>query len=208
MAYYSGDWYTIIKKHFVLVILLFLKSIFILLISFFIFLVSLKIMETSSHDLTAYLFFPLVFFLVNYSIIKLILWLIEHYNYLFIIKNDQIFVINCSFILRDDIEVIDSFKIIKVDSFSRWFFSNIIWYWTIIIELQWHEETRSFTFMPKPYKLIKKLEEQRNMVLTDRKKKYISVEKKKPIELKPIDVSINDKVSWVLNQIKDEDDDY
>lgn len=208
MAYYSGDWYTIIKKHFVLVILLFLKSIFILLISFFIFLVSLKIMETSSHDLTAYLFFPLVFFLVNYSIIKLILWLIEHYNYLFIIKNDQIFVINCSFILRDDIEVIDSFKIIKVDSFSRWFFSNIIWYWTIIIELQWHEETRSFTFMPKPYKLIKKLEEQRNMVLTDRKKKYISVEEKKPIELKPIDVSINDKVSWVLNQIKDEDDDY
>ena len=199
MTYFQGNWYTIIKKHFIIVILLFIKALFILFLALFIFFISVEFRANIWEELTKYIFFPLVFFLTNYAIIKLVLGLIEHYNYLFIIKNDQIFVINCSLIMRDDIEVIDSFKIIKVDSFSRWFFSNIIWYWTIVIELQWNEETRSFTFMPKPYKLIRKLEEQRNQVLLDRKKKYIAVNTQDPQDIKPLEINVTDKISWILN---------
>ncbi len=199
MAYFQGNWYTIVKKHFIIVILLFIKALFVLFLGLFIFFISIEFRTYIWEDFARYIFFPLVFFLVNYSIIKLVLWLIEHYNYLFIIKDDQIFIINCSLIMRDDIEVIDSFKIIKVDSFSRWFISNIIWYWTIVIELQWNEETRSFTFMPKPYKLIKKLEEQRNKVLMDRKKKYIAIAGSGMQDIKPLEVNVSDKITWILN---------
>lgn len=196
-SFYMKDWYTIIKKHYILTVVYMLKFVSLMLLSFFFFSLSLKFRIVIWEDVTRYVLFPIVFFMFNYAFFRLILWFIEYYHYLFIIKDDQIFVINCSLILRDDIEVIDSFKIIKVDSFSRWLFSNVIWYWTIVIELQ-SRETRSFRFMPKPYKLIKLLENQRDFVLLDRKKKYISVAEWWT-EIKPLEVHMKTKVSWILN---------
>ncbi len=74
--------------------------------------------------------------------------------------------------MRNDIEVIDAFKIIKVDAYSRGIIPNIFSYGKLIIELQTREE-RLFRFMPKPYTLLKYLQEQREQVLENRKKKYI-----------------------------------
>lgn len=74
--------------------------------------------------------------------------------------------------MRNDIEVIDAFKIIKIDAYSRWIISNLLSYWKLIIELQTREE-RLFRFMPKPYKLLDCLKDQREIVLENRKKKYI-----------------------------------
>lgn len=74
--------------------------------------------------------------------------------------------------MRNDIEVIDAFKIIKLDAYSRGFISNVLSYGRITIELQTKEE-RIFRFMPKPYKLLQHLQEQREQVLENRKKKYI-----------------------------------
>lgn len=74
--------------------------------------------------------------------------------------------------MRNDIEVIDAFKIVKLDAYSRGLFSNILSYWNIIIETQTKEE-RIFHFMPKPYKLLEILKKQRQSVLEERKKKYI-----------------------------------
>lgn len=172
MSYYSKDWYTIVRKHYALAFLYLIKFIFFLFIAFFLFFISIKYKEILWEDIVKFVFFPLVFVLINYSFIRLILWIIEYFNYLFIISGDQIFIINASLIMRDDIEVIEAFKIIKIDAYSRWFFANILWFWKIIIELQTREE-RIFRFMPKPYKLLKKLNEQREMVLQARKKKYI-----------------------------------
>ena len=59
-----------------------------------------------------------------------------------------------------------------MDSYSRWFFSNILWFWNIIVELQTKEE-RIFRFMPNPFRLINKLKAQRDYVLENRRKKYI-----------------------------------
>jgi hypothetical protein len=47
--------------------------------------------------------------------------------------------------------------------------------------------------MPSTYKLIKKLEEQRDFVLLDRKKKYIAVEEKTYI--KPLEINVRDKIT-------------
>lgn len=168
--YLSQDGYTIIKKHYILACLYLIKFVFILIFAFILYYIWIKFREVLWIEVINYIFFPLIFILINYSFIKLVLWLIEYYNYLFVIYGDQIFIINCSLILRNDIEIIEAFKIIKLDVFSRGFFANLLWFWTITIELQTKEE-RHFRFIPKPYLLLEKLKKQRELVLKERKKK-------------------------------------
>lgn len=172
MSYFLQDGYSIIKKHYVLVLLYFIKFTFFLLLAIGIWFIGVMYREVIGDDIVNYIFFPLVFALINYSFFKFILWAIEYFNYLFIIHHDQIFIINSSLIMRNDIEVVDAFKIVKLDAYSRWFFSNLLWFWRIIIETQTKEE-RVFRFMPKPYKLLDILKKQRQSVLEERKKKYI-----------------------------------
>lgn len=172
MSYFSKEDYSIIKKHYIILILYFIKFSFFLLIALVIWIVAIHYREALWEDIVNYVFFPLVLILVNYSFFKFISWAIEYYNYLFIIHKDQIFIINTSLILRNDIEVVDAFKIVKLDAYSRWFFSNLLWFWKIIIETQTKEE-RVFRFMPKPYKLLEILKKQRKTVLEERKKRYI-----------------------------------
>lgn len=124
------------------------------------------------EDLHWFIMFPVVFILVNYAFFRLIFALIEYYNHLFIIKGDQIFIIDATIILKDDIEIIEAFKIIKLDAYSRGFWSNFLSFWKIIVELQTKEE-RSFRFIPHPYEMLAKLKEQREFVLESRKKRYI-----------------------------------
>lgn len=162
----------IIRKHWVLLSLYLIKFVFILIFAIILSFIGVFYREALGNDLVVYVIFPLVFILVNYSFFKLVLAMIEFYNYLFIISWDQIFVINASLIMRNDIEVIDAFKIIKLDAYSRWFISNVFSYGRITIELQTKEE-RIFRFMPHPYTLLKYLQEQREEVLENRKKKYI-----------------------------------
>lgn len=172
MSYYLTDWETIVLKHGLLKYLAIFKFIFLLFIIVMVTYIWVSFKEVIWNDLLLYVFFPFCFFLLNYTFIKLVLWLIEYYNYMFIIKDDQIIIINSSFILRDDIEIIEAYKIIKMDSYSRWLFSNIIWFWNVVIELQTKEE-RTFRFMPNPFRLINKLKAQRDYVLENRRKKYI-----------------------------------
>ncbi len=163
---------TIIRKHWVLLILYLIKFVFIILIALILSFIWTFYREALGNEIVLYVIFPLVLVLVNYSFFKLVLWIIEYYNYLFVISWDQIFIINASLILRNDIEVIDAFKIIKLDAYTRWFISNILWYGKLVVELQTKEE-RLFRFMPHPYTLLKYLQEQREEVLENRKKKYI-----------------------------------
>lgn len=172
MSYQSKNEFSIIKKHYVLFLLNFIKFFFFLFIALLIGYIWITYREIIWEEVILYIFFPLVLILVNYSFLKLILWVIEYFNYLFIISDDEIFIIKASLIMRNDIEVIDSFKIVKLDAYSRWFFSNLLWFWEIIIETQTKEE-RTFHFMPKPYQLLENLKQQRRGVLEERKKKYI-----------------------------------
>lgn len=172
MSYFSQDGYSIIKKHYIIILLYCLKFSFFLFIAFLIGYIWITYRTIIGEDLVTYLFFPLVFILVNYSFFKFIFGTIEYFNYLFIIHNDQIFIINSSLIMRNDIEVVDTFKIVKLDAYTRWFFSNLLSFWKIIIETQTKEE-RVFRFMPKPYQLLDILKKQRQIVMEERKKRYI-----------------------------------
>lgn len=172
MSYYSTNWETIVLKHSLLVLLAIVKFIFLSVIVIFVTLIWVTYRQFIWDDIFLYIFFPFCFVLINYAFLKIVLDLIEYYNYMFIIKEDQIIIINSSFLLRDDIEIIEAYKIIKMDAYSRGLFSNIFWFWNIVVELQTKEE-RIFRFMPNPYRLIKKLKAQRDYVLESRRKTYI-----------------------------------
>lgn len=175
--YYCKDSYSIVTRHYLILVMLVLRFVVFIAFSLIILYVSKENSILTWKDIQFYVFFPFVFLLVNYTFFRLILWLISYYNHLFIIKWDQIFVINASLFLKDDLEIIEAYKIIKIDAFSRWFWSNTLGFWKIIIELQTKEE-RLFSFVPKPYELLLKLKEQREFVLNNRKKRYIIDEDK------------------------------
>lgn len=172
MAYYSKQDYTIVRKHYIIAFFFMFKFIFLLFIGFVIYFLANFLKEYIPSDVYVFLLLPLVLIIINYSFIKLILSLIEFYSYLIIITWDQIMILNSSLIMKDDIEVIEAIKIIKVDVYSRGIMPNFLNYWSVKIELQSKEE-RTFRFIPKPYKLLEKLRKQRELVLNSRKKKYI-----------------------------------
>lgn len=182
MSYHSGSDCTAVTKHYILSFMFIAKFLFFVFLSCVFYYFGVSFQEDLGREFILYIIFPLSFFFFNYGFLKLILWMIEYYNYIFIIKEDQIYIVNCSLFMKDDIEIIDSFKVIKVDSYSHGLVANLLWYGTIVIELQ-SREVRSFRFMPYPFKLVKKLQEQRNMILEKRSKKYVTLKEE---DIKPL----------------------
>lgn len=150
-----------------------MKFVFLIGLSFFLYWLSFKVI--ASYPDIPYLnviFFLFVFWTLNYAFISLILSFIYYYFDLIVIYKDQIVMIKCSLILRDDIEIVDAYRVMKVDWYSRGFFANIFWYGNLIIEQQ-KDDVRIFHFVPKPYKILLIIKKQRDAVLEERKKKYI-----------------------------------
>jgi len=175
---------SIIKKHFILLLFSILKFIFFLLLSYIIYyiyiLMSINIIESNLY--IKYILFFAIFIILNYSFVKFILDIIEYNNNLIIIQKDHIIILKASLILQDDIEIIDSYRVMKVDAFCHWIIANIIWYWNLIIEQQ-KDDVRVFHFIPTPFKVLKILREQKKNVLDERKKKYIVSNENNNIEL-------------------------
>lgn len=150
-----------------------IKFIFLIWLSFFLYWLSFKVIQTYPDiQYLNVIFFIFVFGTLNYAFISLILSCIYYYFDLIVIYKDQIVMIKCSLILRDDIEIVDAYRIMKVDGYSRWLWANIFWYWNLIIEQQ-KDDVRVFHFIPKPYKLLLIIKKQRDAVLADRRKKYL-----------------------------------
>lgn len=89
-----------------------------------------------------------------------------------IVYKDQIVSIKCSLLFRDDIEIIDAYRIMKVDGYSRGLMQNIFGFWNLIIEQQ-KDDSKVYHFMPKPYRILLIIQKQRDNLLAERKKKYI-----------------------------------
>lgn len=87
---------------------------------------------------------------------------------LIIIHKDQIILISYWLVLKEDIEIIDAFRVVKFDAFSHWIWSNMIWYWKLKIEQQ-REEARIVNFIPAPFKMLKFLKMQKDYILEQKK---------------------------------------
>mgnify|MGYP006999714560 FL=1 len=174
MAHYLFvKWYTVVRRHYILVVLRILKFIFLLTLAVFLYVISSEIIN-NYPDLyyMKFIFFLFVFWTLNYAFLSLILSIIEYYFDLMIVYKDQIVSIKCSLLFRDDIEIIDAYRIMKVDGYSRGLMQNIFWFWNLIIEQQ-KDDSKVYHFMPKPYRILLIIQKQRDNLLADRKKKYI-----------------------------------
>ena len=175
---------TVIKRHFILLLFSILKFFFFLFITGFIYYIYVLLWNKLESEISYFMYILLgfVFILLNYTFIKFILDLIEYHNNLIIIQDDHIVIIKSSLFFKDDFEIIDSYRVMKIDSFCHWFIANVLGYWNLVIEQQ-KDDVRTFHFIPEPFKILKLLRDQKDYVLNERKKKYIVTWEDNNIEL-------------------------
>ena len=160
--YKEINWYILIKRNLLLLIVRIIKSLFFIILISFVFYFSSKYSEIfQSIEWLRYLSFTVVFLFLNYAFINLISSIVEYYNDLIILHEDQVILIKSSLIMKDDMEVIDIHNVIKIDWFKRWIMQNLLWYWDIIIEQQ-KNEVKVLHFISKPHHIINMLRAQKD----------------------------------------------
>lgn len=173
--------YTIVRRHFITVFAKIVKAVFFLAIALILYYFTMTFKTDLWVDITHYVLLPIILILTIYWFIKIIFAFWENNNEILVIYNDQIVIIKASLILMDDIEVIDAYRLMKIDSYAEWFWANLLGYWNIVLEQQ-KDNVRIFHFVAKPYKILALLKEQRNKVLDDRRKKYLMKEADEVVE--------------------------
>lgn len=161
MSILSEENYTIITKHAIYFLYLVAKFLFLLLIAGVLFITLLVYkddLNKNTFDFINYIFFPIIFLLVNYGFIQLILGIINYYNRLMIIVRDRIIIINNSLILQEDLEIMDLSKVMKIDVECHGLLANMFGFGHLIIEQQ-KDEVKVIHFIPKPYEVWQILRE-------------------------------------------------
>jgi len=172
------DNYIIIRRHFILLFFKLAKFVFLLIISLFLYWLFLKYWKIISTDLKSinYIVFAFCFILLNYAFLGLTIYLIEYLNKLIIITDEEIIFIRSTLILKDDIEVLDLYRVMSIDSFSHWLIANIFNYWIVVIEQQQAENIENIKrlyFISSPFEFISLIKEKKQKILEERKNRYI-----------------------------------
>lgn len=172
MAYFRKYDYTIIRKHWIVLLFRYLKVSLFILLTLFIFHIYVTYKHIIWEEIVTYISFPLTFMLVNYAFIKLVLWYIKFYNDLLVIYDWQLIVIKTSLFFKNDIEFIDINKVTKLDTFCRWLIPNILVYWNLVVEQQ-RDQVRTFSYISEPFEALQILNEEKLKTIEERKKTYI-----------------------------------
>jgi len=213
MNYYTKWNLVIIRKHILLLLFKSLKVVMYLLVAWFLYWITIKYRDVFWEDLVRYWFLPIILFIVNFAFLKLILYVIQHYNNLLIFHDDHLVVVKSSFILIDDIEILDVNKITKIDTFRRGIMPNLFWYWTVIVE-QTRDEVRKFSFIPNPQRTLSLFREQKERISEQRNLNIQKWEKIKNYINKKLNIDIwsniwdyDNSITSVIRQIKKDTND-
>ena len=167
MVYFTKYDYTIIRRHWIILLFKYLKNSLFLGLAWILYFISINYVGVIPNEIIYIFLLPSIFILVNYAFINLALGYIEFYNDLLIIHWWQLIVIKSTLLFKDDIEYIDVNKITKLDTFCRWFVPNILWYWSLVVEQQ-RDELRSFPFVPDPFKALKILKDEKDRTIASK----------------------------------------
>lgn len=102
--------------------------------------------------------FPIIFILANYAFFRLILAIVKYENKLLILADDKLVIVNCTLILQDDIEVMNLYRIMKIDVERHGLLAMFFGYGTLIMEQQ-KNDVRSFHFIAEPFETLRILNE-------------------------------------------------
>jgi hypothetical protein len=130
---------------------------------YFIWLYSEDIPDTVEYAIM----FPIIFILANYAFFRLILAIVKYENKLLILADDKLVIVNCTLVLQDDIEVMNLYRIMKIDVERHGLLAMFLGYGNLIMEQQ-KNDVRRFHFIARPYDTLRilndhllKLEDQR-----------------------------------------------
>ncbi|MCH2188449.1 hypothetical protein MK079_01310 [Candidatus Gracilibacteria bacterium] len=121
--------------------------------------------------------FIIAFILLQYAFFRFISDFVKHYNKLIVIHDDSIIILNASLILKDDIEILDARKIIKIDKMSRGIISNLMGFGNIIMEQQ-NNDVRTFHYVPRINKFVDACNRQREHIKFSRMQTRIPIDGK------------------------------
>lgn len=154
--------YTIIKRHWVILLFKIIKFTTIIIGACCLYWLYVKHLSGASFMLDIkYIYLGFLWWLIHYWVFSLIFGIIRYFYNVIIIYDNQIVLIKCSLLLTDDIEVIDAYRVMKIDSFQRGLFANIIGFGDITLEQQ-KNDVRTFHFIPNPYRVLSILKIQRD----------------------------------------------
>jgi len=172
MAIIATTHHTIMQKHRILYIFKLVKFLFLLCVLIFLGWLAFHYKEEiyESHPaIMSFIIVPVLFFSLNYIFIKLILETIIYFHDLVIFYKDKIVIIKNSLFIQSDLEIIDVYRIMKLNVLCHGFIANLIGYGNIRIE-QSNDDVKIIHFVPHPEKLVELLEIRRSTIIAERGK--------------------------------------
>ncbi len=157
MRYYEKDGYMLIRRHWIVMLLNYLKFIFLMSLAGLLFYIAMTFQGALGRTLVVYVMFPAIFLTINFAFLKLIFDMIKYFNRLIVIDNHSVIVIKTSLIETDNIELIGLGKIIKIDTAMRGIFQNLFVFGDMIIEQA--DTTRFFDSVYRPYQVANYIKE-------------------------------------------------
>ncbi len=106
MRYYEKDGYMLIRRHWIVMLLNYLKFIFLMSLAGLLFYIAIAFQGVLGRVLVVYVMFPAIFLTINFAFLKLIFDMIKYFNRLIVIDNHSVIVIKTSLIETDNIELI------------------------------------------------------------------------------------------------------
>jgi hypothetical protein len=110
-----------------------------------------------------------LFLCLNYIFVKLILETIIYFHDLVIFYKDKIVIIKNSLFYQSDLEIIDMYRIMKLNITCHGYIATIIGYGNIRIEQQ-NDDVKIIHFVPHPEKIVELLEVRRSTIIAERGK--------------------------------------
>lgn len=112
-------------------------------------------------DLVRYFIFPAVLILINYAMFQLAFGVVKYHNKLIIVVRDRIILISSSLILKEDIEIMELSKVMKIDVECHGLLPNVLNFGMLIIEQQ-KNDVRTMRLVPDPFTVLRIIREKTN----------------------------------------------
>ena len=117
--YYETDDCMVVRRHFFLLLFRLFKFIFFVTVSGILFFIVFRYHSVLAPIECDWPLFWIAFILLHYAFFRFISEFIRHYNRLIVLNKDSFIILNASLILKDDIEILDARKLIKIDKVTR-----------------------------------------------------------------------------------------
>jgi hypothetical protein len=172
MSFITTSHHTIVQKHKILYIFKIIKFVFLLGVLMVLGWIAHRNKDeilTLHPTIMYFVIIPMLFVCLNYVFVKFILETVVYFHDLVIFYKDKIIIIKNSLFLQSDFEIIDVYRIQKLNITCHGIFANIFWYGNISIEQQ-NDDVKIIHFVPRPEKIVELLEIRRSTIISERGK--------------------------------------